>query len=71
MPKWLLIMFIVGSYIGGWIVTAWVLKRRDDAGEDPDGTWAALIGLVWPLVWGGLLIEAPILLVAYIVRQMK
>lgn len=68
MSEWLKVMFLIGGYIGMWIVTAWALKRW--FGESNDGIEAAVIGMFWPVAWAALVVIGPSILVDWIVEKM-
>lgn len=69
MPFWLKMMFLIGSYIGMWILTAWAQERW--FGEGDDECEAAILGMFWPVTWAFYLVVAPSMLIAWIVRKMN
>ena len=61
-PLWLLIVFCIGVYMEGYVVTAWILVHYYAA----DVYGATVLSAVWPFLSP----IAPFLLVVWIVKKM-
>ena len=67
MPKWLIIMSCIGTYIAGCIVARLVLR---DAQKEID-FWADFMVLLWPATLAAGIILSPLILTDWIVEKMK